>query len=156
MVDAVDDAKVDKVTGKGLSTNDFTTAYKNKLDTVKENATVVTASTTNGNIKIDGVETTVYELELGVKDITDLNPYVAGENITLTPNASGVVTIASQTSDKHISKTIAIEDWVAVEGTTKFKADVTVADMTSDSMPVVDINASSATTEAEANNLYKN
>jgi hypothetical protein len=28
--------------------------------------------------------------------------------------------------------------------------------MTSDSMPVVDINASSATTEAEANNLYKN
>ena len=30
--------KVDKVSGKGLSTNDFTNAYKNKLDGIEEGA----------------------------------------------------------------------------------------------------------------------
>lgn len=39
--------KVDKVTGKGLSTNDFTTAEKNKLDSL-QNITVVD-SVTDGN-----------------------------------------------------------------------------------------------------------
>lgn len=54
------DGKVAKVEGKGLSTNDYTTADKNKLKGVAEGATKVEASTTNGNIKVNGVETTVY------------------------------------------------------------------------------------------------
>ena len=37
-IDAILDGKVDKVDGKGLSTNDFTTFYKNKLDSLSENA----------------------------------------------------------------------------------------------------------------------
>ena len=40
--------KVDKVSGKGLSTNDFTTAYKNKLDGIASGATAVTESTVSG------------------------------------------------------------------------------------------------------------
>lgn len=36
------DGKVDKVTGKGLSTNDFTTELKNKLDGIEAGATKVT------------------------------------------------------------------------------------------------------------------
>lgn len=54
------DNKVDKVSGKGLSTNDFTTTLKNKLDGITAGATKVESSTTNGNIKINGTETTVY------------------------------------------------------------------------------------------------
>lgn len=54
------DDKVDKVSGKGLSTNDFTTTLKNKLDGITAGATKVESSTTNGNIKINGTETTVY------------------------------------------------------------------------------------------------
>lgn len=61
--------KVDKISGKGLSTNDLTTALKSNYDTAythsqsdhaRTDATKVEASTTNGNIKINGSETTVY------------------------------------------------------------------------------------------------
>jgi hypothetical protein len=52
--------KVDKEYGKGLSTNDFTDALKAKLDGITEGATKVEASDTNGNVKINGTETTVY------------------------------------------------------------------------------------------------
>ena len=52
--------KVDKVDGKGLSANDFTTALLNKLNAIAEGATKVEASSTNGKVKINGTETTVY------------------------------------------------------------------------------------------------
>lgn len=52
--------KVDKVEGKGLSTNDFTTALMNKLNGIAEGATKVEKSSTNGNIKVNGTETQVY------------------------------------------------------------------------------------------------
>lgn len=54
------DDKVDKETGKGLSTNDYTTTEKNKLAGIAEGATKVEASTTNGKVKINGTDTTVY------------------------------------------------------------------------------------------------
>ena len=53
---------VTKVSGKGLSTNDYTTTEKNKLSGIATGATKVEASTTNGKIKINGTDTTVYTL----------------------------------------------------------------------------------------------
>lgn len=54
-IDTLLGKKVDKVDGKGLSTNDFTTAYKNKLDGIAEGANKYTlptaSSTTLGGIK---------------------------------------------------------------------------------------------------------
>ncbi|WP_243121036.1 pyocin knob domain-containing protein [Clostridium autoethanogenum] len=52
--------KVDKVTGKDLSTNDFNNDYKSKLDGISTGANKTNSSTTNGNIQIDGKETIVY------------------------------------------------------------------------------------------------
>ena len=61
--------KVDKVSGKGLSTNDLTDTLKNNYNAAythsqsshaRTDATKVESSTTNGNIKINGTETTVY------------------------------------------------------------------------------------------------
>ena len=52
--------KVDKVSGKGLSTNDFTSALLTKLNGITEGATKVEASSTNGNIKSNGTDTKVY------------------------------------------------------------------------------------------------
>lgn len=52
--------KVSKVEGKGLSANDFTDALLTKLNEIATGATKVEGSTTNGNIKINGTETTVY------------------------------------------------------------------------------------------------
>lgn len=57
--------KVDKVEGKGLSANDFTDALLNKLNEIAEGATKTEASDTNGNIKINGVETKVYNHPTG-------------------------------------------------------------------------------------------
>lgn len=54
------DAKVDAIDGKGLSSNDYTTDEKEKLSGVAANATKVEASATNGKVKINGVDTTVY------------------------------------------------------------------------------------------------
>ncbi|AZV56806.1 pyocin knob domain-containing protein [Clostridium sp. AWRP] len=52
--------KVDKVTGKDLSTNDFSNDYKTKLDGISTGANKTNSSTTNGNIQVDGKDTIVY------------------------------------------------------------------------------------------------
>ncbi|WP_315117798.1 hypothetical protein [uncultured Clostridium sp.] len=57
--------KVDKVTGKGLSSNDFDNSYKGKLDGIATGATKIENTSTNGNIKINGTEATVYTHPLG-------------------------------------------------------------------------------------------
>lgn len=65
-VELLDDTTVDlsgyvqKEEGKGLSANDYTTAEKGKLSGIATGATKVEASATNGNIKVNGVETAVY------------------------------------------------------------------------------------------------
>lgn len=51
--------KVDKVVGKELSSNDYTDDEKEKLSGIAEGATKVEEST-NGNIKINNVDTVVY------------------------------------------------------------------------------------------------
>ncbi len=50
---------VEKETGKGLSTNDYTNEAVEKLDGISAGATKVEASEISGNIKINGVETQV-------------------------------------------------------------------------------------------------
>ena len=52
--------KVDKVTGKGLSTNDFTNALAEKLNGIATGATKTAKSTKNGNILINDQEVVVY------------------------------------------------------------------------------------------------
>lgn len=54
-IDALLNNKVDKVTGKGLSTNDFTNEYKTKLDNL-ENVTIDFATTGD----IDNIITEVF------------------------------------------------------------------------------------------------
>lgn len=56
------EGKVDKVEGKGLSTNDYTDEEKAKLDGIAEGATKVEASLTEGNIKVNGAEVTVVNI----------------------------------------------------------------------------------------------
>lgn len=51
---------VTKSGNKVLSTNDYTTADKNKLSGIATGATKVESSASNGSIKINGVETVVY------------------------------------------------------------------------------------------------
>ena len=83
--------KVNTETGKGLSTNDYTTAEKTKLSGISANANKTEASTTNGNIKIDGTETPVYR-NYGNNTVlsTDRTPYLNRPCLTPTGFSSYV------------------------------------------------------------------
>ena len=80
--------KVDKVDGKGLSTNDYTTTEKNKLSGIAEGAEV----NQNAFSNIIVGSTTV-----AADSKTDTLTLVAGTNVTLTPDATNdKITIASK------------------------------------------------------------
>lgn len=102
---------VETVTGKGLSTEDYTTAEKTKLSGISENANKVESSTTNGNIKIDNVETQVYndvpiwkaQGDYGVKNLTKVPYYDSAQTdyhgVTWSYNADGSVNVSANNSD---------------------------------------------------------
>ena len=77
--------KVDKVTGKQLSTEDYTTADKTKLSGISTGANKTEASTTNGNVKIDNVETPVYR-NYGNNTVltTDETPFLTRQTLNPT------------------------------------------------------------------------
>lgn len=80
--------KVDVVSGKGLSTNDYTTAEKNKLSGIASGAEV------NQNAFSNVV---VGETTIAADSKTDTLTLEAGNNVTLTPNAtSDKITIAAK------------------------------------------------------------
>lgn len=81
--------KVDKETGKGLSTNDYTTAEKNKLSGIASGAEVNQNAFSN---------VAVGNTTIAADSKTDTLTLTAGSNITLTPNAtSDSITIAATT-----------------------------------------------------------
>lgn len=91
VVDALNAAvgsKVDKVSGKGLSTNDYTTTEKNKLSGIAAGAQV--NQNAFSNVKVGSTT-------IAADSTTDTLTLVAGSNITLTPDATGdSVTIAAK------------------------------------------------------------
>lgn len=101
--------KVDKVNGKGLSTEDYTTTEKNKLAGISTNANKVEASTTNGNIKIDDVETQVYDGSGKSDKVTGAtNGNLAGLNSSGNLTDSGVAASEVPTFLKIVNGAIAI------------------------------------------------
>lgn len=79
--------KVDKIIGKGLSTNDFTTDEKNKLSFISSGAEV--NQNAYSNVIVDSTT-------LSAKTETDSLQLVAGSNVTLTPDSStNKITISS-------------------------------------------------------------
>mgnify|MGYP003289172305 CR=1 FL=1 len=84
--------KVDKVSGKGLSTNDYTTTEKNKLAGIASGAEV--NQNAFSNIKIG--DTTV-----SADSKTDTLTLVAGSNITLTPDTTNDKVTISATNTTY-------------------------------------------------------
>lgn len=106
------DSKVDKVAGKGLSTNDYTTAEKNKLNSISAgaNETTWTQITNTGTkiatISIDGTSTDVYAPEGGGGTITDVQ--VNGTSVV----SSGVASIdLTGKVDKETGKGLSTNDF---------------------------------------------
>lgn len=101
--------KVDKIDGKGLSTNDYTTAEKNKLSGIAAGAEV--NQNAFSNIAIGSTT-------IAADTKTDTFTLVAGNNVTITPDA---------TNDKI---TIAATNTTYNEATTSAAGLMTAADKT--------------------------
>lgn len=108
--DELSNSKVDKIDGKGLSSNDFTNDEKTKLSGISDSADSVefTPSETSGNkvgtIKINGVETDMYS-----------------------PEQTSVVGNAGTATKLETSRTIALSGDVAGEGTFDGSADLNIS-----------------------------
>ena len=96
--------KVDKISGKSLSTNDFTNTYKTKLDnldTLLENKANNTH--THGNLQNDGSIGTSNNVNKNV--ITDGNGKITTEDKPTIPSASSTVPSADTSSGSYGSGT---------------------------------------------------
>ena len=105
--------KVDKVSGKGLSTNDFTTAEKDKLAGIAAGAEV------NQNAFSNVV---VGSTTVSADAKTDTLTLVAGSNVTLTPDATNdkVTIAATDTKYTPASADPLMDGTVAVGTSTKY------------------------------------
>jgi len=95
------DAKVDKVTGKGLSTNDFTTAEKNKLSGIESGAQVNTITGVKGNAessyRTGNVNLTPANIG-AVPTSRTVNGHALSANVTVTASDVGLGNV-NNTSD---------------------------------------------------------
>lgn len=90
------DNKVDKVTGKGLSTNDFTTAEKNKLSGIESGAQVNTITGVKGNAESS--------YRTGNVNLTKAN--IGLGNVDNTSDANKPISTATQTAlNAKVNKT---------------------------------------------------
>lgn len=126
--------KVDKVDGKSLVDN----AEITKLAGVSEGANKVEASTTNGNIKIDGVETVVYTHpdKHAIADVTGLEDALAGKqavgDYATKAEAQGyadakdeAIATAKAAADKAQEEVDALETYVGTIPSDEKYADIT-------------------------------
>lgn len=157
LIDALDSDKVDKVSGKGLSTNDYTTTEKNKLSGIASGAEV--NQNAFSNIKV-GTTTVAADAK------TDTVEFV-GDNVTITPDATngkvtfavasgttsaaGIVTLSNSTSSTSTSLAAtpkAVKSAYDLANTAKTNAETaqTTADSASDAAAAAQSTADTATT----------
>lgn len=90
--------KVNKEAGKGLSSNDYTTTEKNKLNSIAANAEI--NQNAFSNIKVGN-------LTVSADSKTDTVELVAGDNITITPDVANdkiiIASTASLSSDGNVT-----------------------------------------------------
>ena len=100
----LDTNKVDKISGKSLSTNDFTNTYKTKLDNLDTLLESKANNThTHGNLQNDGSIGTSNNVNKNV--ITDGNGKITTEDKPTIPSASSTVPSADTSSGSYGSGT---------------------------------------------------
>lgn len=105
--------KVDKETGKGLSTNDYTTNEKNKLSGIESGAQVNTVTSVNG-------QTGDVVVQSGGGESKNNTNIVIGTNIVETDLVTGDVTTTTFNSDGSITEQVTNGSTVKSTKTTSF------------------------------------
>nr|WLJ26387.1 MAG: hypothetical protein [Firmicutes phage HS18] len=105
-------SKVDKVSGKNLSTNDFTTAYKNKLNNLSSTASGNEATTSNRGYmsaadkkKLDGIDLSKYA-ETGLVNALEQEIRAIGEITTQKADKTDIKTKLSDLTDDNTHRTV--------------------------------------------------
>lgn len=117
-VKALLDGKVDKVTGKGLSTNDYTTAEKNKLSGIASGAEVNQNAFSN---------VAVGETTISADSKTDTLTITAGDNVTLSANSTSDTLTISATDTTYSNATTSVAGLMSAEDKTKLNGIATGA-----------------------------
>lgn len=99
--------KVDKVSGKGLSTNDFTTAYKQKLDGIATGANKITVDTALNSTSTNPIANAAVAAQFATiaPDITDLKSSVTNINKSITDITTDNATISKDTFTTWLTAT---------------------------------------------------
>ncbi len=88
--------KVDKETGKGLSTNDYSTTEKDKLNNIQANAQVNAIEAIKVNGTVQAIENKTVDITVSTFDLSDRMAKGAGQNSvivgTISGNSSNVAT----------------------------------------------------------------
>lgn len=108
------DEKVDKEVGKGLSSNDFTTTEKNKLDGIEDNAEV--NQDAFSSIAVEG------ENVVDATSSTDTIEFVAGTGIAITTDADEKTITFTNTLTPETIDVATKAEVLAATGTTSFVA----------------------------------
>lgn len=143
------DTKVSQVTGKGLSTNDFTNDEKNKLSGIASGAQVNQNAFSN---------ITVGTTTISADTTTDTLTIAAGDNITITPDATNDKITISATDTKYTHPTYTAKTSglykVTVDGTGHVSATaaVTKDDITALGIPGSDTNTVTTVTTTGSGN----
>lgn len=147
---ALFDRKVDKISGKGLSTNDFTDGYKDGVD--NNTAQISTLASTKVD-KVSGKGLSTNDFTTAYKDLIDaLNTSVSSLNTDKANKTETVSNVAYNSSSKKFTKTI--------NGTTTDIVTVatlkTALALTTSALPQVDGTASagSATTFSRSDHVH--
>lgn len=101
------DGKVDKVSGKGLSTNDFTAAYKTKLDGIATGATKITVDSALSTTSTNPVQNKAVNAALGGKVSTaTYNSLAFSPDTPFSTSTDGqqFIGLAFGDNDKHDNK----------------------------------------------------
>jgi len=124
--------KVDKVSGKGLSTNDYTTAEKNKLAGIAENAQVNTIE----SIKVNGTAQTITDKAVDIKVPTKVSELTNdSEYMTKTEVNTALTAINEEVSEQGI-KLSGIEENAQVNKIETIKVNGTAQTITSKSVDI--------------------
>ncbi len=99
------DNKVDKITGKGLSTEDFTTTLKDKLDGIEDGANKITVDSALSSTSTNPVQNKVVNTALSGKAPTSHASSATTYGVGTTSNYGHVKTVNDLTQSSHSNGT---------------------------------------------------
>ena len=136
--------KVDKVSGKGLSTNDYTTTEKNKLSGIASGAEVNQNAFSN---------VAVGETTVAADSKTDTLTLAAGSNVSLSANSTSDTITISATDTTYSDATQSVHGLMSVNDKKKLDGVATGAEVNQNAFSNVKVGSTTVPADAKTDTL---